>query len=203
MRKWFLALLPKTSLLIHSRVRLISKGEVIQMRPVDQLPEEIIQKRLKRLKRRMTSCKDSRMRERYQTIYLYLQKYSKGEIAKIIGRCLTTVYKYINLYIDSGIKGLRMKHSPGRPTFLTEEQKQKVFDVVANHVPKEVGFPVEMNWTGPLVKKWIEREFGIQYSIRGIFQLLHNLGFSATRPTYTLANADAAKQQEFKKNSLK
>ena len=40
---------------------------------------------------------------------------------------------------------------------------------------------------------------GISYSKRGALWLLHSLGFSCTRPTYTLANADPQKQEAFKK----
>lgn len=170
------------------------------MRTIDQLPVKLINSRLKRLKRKMKSCKNPRMQERYQTVYLYLQGYSKEEIAKITGRGLTTVYRYINLYLNSGLKSLRLKHSPGRPNFLTEEQRQEVYDVVSNQVPKEVGFPVEMNWTAPLLREWIERIFGIKYSNRGAVELLHSLGFSCTRPTYTLAKADPEQQERFKKN---
>lgn len=177
---------------------LMIKGAVC-MKGIKQLPEKDIQKRIKWLKRLMKSCKSPRMQERCQTIYLYLQNYSKEEIAQITGRGLTTVYRYINLYLKLGLKGLRMKHSPGRPTFLNEEQQQKVYDVVANKVPRDVGFPVEMNWTAPLLKKWIKQEFGIEYSLRGALNLLHTLGFSCTRPNYTLANADKQKQEQFKK----
>jgi transposase len=53
------------------------------------------------------------MQERYQTIYLYLQGYSKETISQITGRALSTVYRYINLYVNCGLKGLRMNHSPG------------------------------------------------------------------------------------------
>jgi transposase len=169
------------------------------MKPVGQWPDAVRRKRISRLKRRMKSCKDSRMQERYQTIYLYLQGYNKEEIAQITGRGLTTVYRYINAYMSGGLKALRLKHSPGRPAFLTEEQKRKVYDVVTNHVPVDVGFRTEMNWTAPLLQKWIEKEFGVRYSSRGTLHLLHYLGFSCTRPTYTLAKADPQKQEQFKK----
>lgn len=169
------------------------------MRDIRQLPSEVIHRRIKRLKRKMKSCKNSRMQERYQTIYLYLQGYSKETISQITGRALSTVYRYINLYVNCGLKGLRMNHSPGRPTFLSEEQCQQVYDMVAHHVPKDAGFSVEMNWTAPLLQQWIEKTFSVTYSIRGTLNLLHSLGFSCTRPTYTLANANPQKQEEFKK----
>jgi len=165
---------------------------------INNWPEKVLNKRLKWLLRLMKKCRNTRMKERYETIRLFLLKYSPREIATIIARSTSTVYNYINAYLKAGLKGLRPKYYPGRPCFLNEEQQQKVYDTVAYHVPKDVGFPIEMNWTAPLVKKWIEQEFGIKFSVRGVLRLLHKLGLSCTRPTYSLAKADPKKQQEFK-----
>lgn len=170
------------------------------MKQSNQLPPKLIARKIKRLKRVMNSCKVLRLKERLQAIFLYLQGYAIKEIALIIGRGIPTTYRYINTYNEGGLKALRMKHSPGRPCLLTEEQRQQVYHVVANFVPKDVGFPVEMNWTAPLLQEWIKKTFGISYSKRGALWLLHSLGFSCTRPTYTLANADPQKQEAFKKN---
>lgn len=161
-------------------------------------PERVIKKRIKWLIRLMKKCKDTRVKERFQTILLFLNQYQPKEIATIVQRSLSTVYNYINLYLSLGLKGLRPKHSPGRPCLLTGDQQKKVYDTVAFCVPKDVGFPVEMNWTAPLVKKWIGQQFGVKFSVRGVLRLLHHLGLSCTRPTYSLANADPQKQQEFK-----
>jgi transposase len=106
------------------------------MRDIQHLPAEVIQRRIERLKRKMKSCNHTRMKERYQTIYLYLQGYSKETISQITGRALSTVYRYINLYVQAGLKGLRMRHSPGRPAFLSQEQCQQVYNMVANHFLK-------------------------------------------------------------------
>jgi CO dehydrogenase/acetyl-CoA synthase gamma subunit (corrinoid Fe-S protein) len=64
--------------------------------------------------------------------------------------------------------------------------------------PVDVGFPAEMNWTSPLVPKWIEKEWKIQYSDRGTRELLYRLKLGFTTPTYTLAKADPLKQEAFK-----
>ena len=74
-----------------------------------------------------------------------------------------------------------------------KNNEAKVHKIVVLKVPKDVGFPVEMNWTAPLVKEWIEQEFGIKFSVRGVLRLLHSLGLSCTRPTYSLAKADSQK----------
>ena len=170
---------------------------------INNLPEKVINKRIKWLLRLMKKSRDTRMKERFQTILLFLNKYPPNEIATIINRRTTTVYNYINAYLKGGLKGLRMKRPPGRPGFLNDEQRMAVYNTVVFKVPKDVGFPVEMNWTAPLVKKWIEQELGVKFSVRGVLQLLHSLGLSCTRPTYSLAKADSQKQEDFKKNFSK
>jgi transposase len=55
-----------------------------------------------------------------------------------------------------------------------------------------------MNWTSFLVRDWIQQTFDINYTDRGVRKLLHHLGFSYTKPTYTLAKADPEKQEAFK-----
>ncbi|MCL6570918.1 MAG: winged helix-turn-helix domain-containing protein [Bacillus sp. (in: Bacteria)] len=55
-----------------------------------------------------------------------------------------------------------------------------------------------MNWTSGLINKWIKQEFDVRFSEKGTRTLLYRLGFSHTRPTYTLAKADPEKQEAFK-----
>jgi len=147
----------------------------------------------------MKNCKNRRMYERYQTIKLHLEGYDIPQISKITGRCLKTVYNYLNAYKTGGFDSLEMNFSSGRPSLLTREEKQRVIDVLINNKPEDVGFPAEMNWTGPILREWMIRTFNVKYSLSGTNVLLHELGFSCTRPTYTLANADPIKQEEFKK----
>ena len=93
--------------------------------------------------------------------------------------------------------GLERKKQPGRQRFLTPEQEQQVVSTIVNQTPKDVGFPVQMNWTAPLICQWIERTFDVSFSVRGTRDLLYRLGLSYTKPTYTLEKADPAKQAAF------
>jgi len=72
-------------------------------------------------------------------------------------------------------------------------------------VPADVGFTATYNWTAKIVKEYIQKTFNVNYSISGVTTLLHRLGFSYTRPSYTLKKADPEKQEQFKKefNDLK
>jgi putative transposase len=149
------------------------------------------------IKAAIKANKDLRMHERYQTILLDLHNVSKQDISKLIGRSLSTVYNYINAYRKEGIHGLRLESPSGRPSLLTTEQEQQVYQTVVNQTPADVGFPAKMNWTSPIIQKWIEREFGVSYSDRGARELLYRLKLSFTVPTYTLAKADPVKQEAF------
>lgn len=53
------------------------------------------------------------------------------------------------------------------------------------------------HWTLSLVAQFIEREWKETYTLRGASKLLHSLGLSYTRPTYTLQKADPVKQNTF------
>ena len=92
------------------------------------------------------------------------------------------------------------KPRPGRPQRLNEEQEAVLREVIITKVPSEVGFPADFNWTAGLIAKYIMREFGFSYSIRGITGMLERIGLSYTRPTYVLAKADKQKQKQFKQD---
>lgn len=145
----------------------------------------------------MKATNDKRMYERYQTIYLYLQGYSKKEIAHMIGRSEKTIYNYVNAYEEKGIDGLIMGQSPGAPRKLTSEQEMELVQVISTKLPVDVGFPAKHNWTLAIIASFIEKEWNQTYTLRGVSRLLHDLGLRYTKPTYTLEKADPVKQKKF------
>jgi transposase len=154
--------------------------------------------RLEEARAAMKATDDIRLFIRYQCIYLYLSGETRIRIAEILVLKLETVGIYIRAYCSEGLEGLRMDHSPGRPRRLTSEQEQELCQVIVNQRPAEVGFPAHMNWDSGMIRQWIERQYQINYSERGTRELLYRLGFSFTRPTYTLAKADPERQEAFK-----
>lgn len=155
------------------------------------------QNEIDQLTTRMKQTKDKRMFERYQTIQLYLQGYLRKDIVQIVGRSRKTIYSYIQAYEEKGIDGLVRNASPGAPRKLTAVQEQELVQVIVTKRPVDVGFPAKFNWTLAIVAAFIEREWHQTYTLRGVSILLHDLGLSYTKPTYTLANADPIKQKQF------
>lgn len=157
---------------------------------------------IQEIKAAMKANKDLRIHERYQTILMVLLGESYEQIVKVTGRALSTLYNYSKAYREKGIEGLTLEHSPGRPRQLTSEQEQQLYQTIVNQTPVDVGFPAKMkakmNWTSPIIRKWIEQTFDVRYSERGTRELLYRLKLSFTTPTYTLAKADPVKQEAFK-----
>jgi transposase len=156
-----------------------------------------VQNQFAELKTMMRKTKDRRHFERYQAVYLYLSGYNMKEVAQIIDWHPTTVSIYISAYKEKNIEGLALGHSTGKPAKLSEEQMAILLEIVSTKVPADVGFTAMYNWTLALVVQFVREEWDIEYSLRGMSGVLHKLGLSYTRPTYTLEKADPEKQREF------
>ena len=167
------------------------------MRKITLIPNDQIPAALEELKMAMSEEKNQKMFVRYQVIYMLLSGESYEKIADYTGLSNMTLFNYRKTYCEKGIIGLVPKKQPGRKRHLTAEQETQVVSVVVNQTPKEVGFPVEMNWTAPLIRDWIKRTFDVSFSERGTRDLLYRLGLSYTKPTYTLEKADPIQQAAF------
>lgn len=149
------------------------------------------------IKAAMDSEKKVRVFKRYQALYLFLSGKTCKETAAIVGITKNTVSSLHTLYKNEGLSGIPDKTVPGRPSRLDTAQQAALRAAILDKVPSELGFPAEFNWTAGLVAKYIKREYGYAYSIRGITGMLERMGLSYTRPTYVLAKADKEKQEQF------
>lgn len=152
---------------------------------------------IQELKKLMKQEKDRRMYERYQTLYLHLIGKDIKQIMEITGRSHQTIRNYIKSYQLNGLEGLKIRFSPGAPHRLTMEQQEQFKQTIITSVPNDVGFTAKYNWTLELAAEYIKQQFDKIYTIGGMSKLMHRLGLSFTKPTYTLAAADEAKQKEF------
>lgn len=175
-------------------------------KPTDNLIESIKYKgesmrvseeELQKIKSAMNTEKKARNFKRYQSLYLYLSGMKCTDVAKIVGITKTSVVRINQVYRREGLAGIPDKAREGRPPKLTNKQKAHIKEMILSKTPAEVGFPAELNWTAGLVIKYIKREYGIDFSIRGITGVFKRLGLSYTRPTYVLAKADPQKQEQF------
>ena len=157
----------------------------------------VSQEELDLIKAAMESEKKVRVFKRYQSLYLYLSGRKCEEVAGIVGLSKNAVSNIHVTYKAEGLKGIPDKPRSGRPPRLNNDEKMELKAVILEKVPSEADFPAEFNWTAGLIGKYIKREYGYTYSIRGITGILDRMGLSYTRPTYVLAKADKQKQDQF------
>lgn len=161
-------------------------------RKAQATPEE-----LKAIQEAMANEKKVRVYKRYQALYLYLSGKKRQEVAEIVGLTPRTISELYSHYLVEGLEGLVDKPIPGRPSRLSEKELEELKSVIIYQRPLEVGFPEQMNWTAQLIGKYIFREYGLSYSIRGITGMLKRMGFSYIRHTYSLTKASSSKQTSF------
>jgi len=108
---------------------------------------------------------------------------SKGKSSRSLEELYNTSFKQICNWAvrfdKEGIKGLRDKPRSGRPSRLSEEQRQDLQSVLLR-CPEEFGYNTA-NWSAPLVQAYIQREYQVEYKQANIYNLLRKLGFSYQR----------------------
>jgi transposase len=152
------------------------------------------------IRKLLRTTKNKVMHRKYLVLRLHMKGLTNTRISEILDLDKHTVGIYIKTYNTSGIEGLIPKKSPGRPSFITKEQEQQLYQTIINKTPDEVGFEGIMNWTAKIACLWVHKEFSVEYKIDGMLVVFRRLNLSYTRPTYVLAKADPEKQKQFKED---
>jgi transposase len=140
--------------------------------------------------------------ERYTIgIRLYaVYQVSKGQSSRKLEELYNTSFKQITNWVHQfeaeGIDGLRDKPKPGRPSGLSEAQKELLKELISHELPSAHGYNTD-TWTGPLLLDWIEKTMKVTYKKAQIYNILKGLGFTHKRGRGIYPEADAEKQAEF------
>lgn len=132
---------------------------------------------------------------RYQAIYLLMDGYSKEDVIFITKISSWTLIRWIHAFNRSGIAGLKPEPKLERPSRLSAEQK-RLLDQDLQRNPRELGYDFS-TWDGKKIKHHIEQKFGVQFQIRRVQVLLHELDFSLQRPRPRPAKGDPVAQATF------
>jgi transposase len=141
-----------------------------------------------------------KLARRIHAVYLARKGLTCPQIMKIIGAGRRTLQKWVRKYNQGGIEQLKDKPRPGQPTKLPRE-KEEAFCQRIQAGPLEPDGVSVLN--GPAIQRLLQREFGVVYSLWGVYALLHRLGQSCLCPRPQHEKADPKAQQEFKKSSPK
>ncbi len=139
--------------------------------------------------------KAPRVALRIQAIILSLEKHGPTEIARLLHVPRSCVHRWINAWNEYRMLGLLEGHRSGRRPRLTEDNKQRLLDIVDSG-PVAYGLQTGV-WTSPIIAKVIDEEFEVKYHPGHVRRLLRNIGLSVQRPTTKLAAADPKKQNRW------
>ena len=142
--------------------------------------------------------KNAKLAQRIHGVYLASKGLTCPEIVPITAAARRTIQQWVHKYNEQGIAGLRDKPRPGTPTKLPREKEFKLKKRIEAGPTKFDGVSV---LNGPAIRRILEDEFGVLYSIQGLYDLLHRLGYSCLCPRPQHENSNPQLQTEFKKTS--
>jgi transposase len=122
---------------------------------------------------------NAKQRDRYRAVLLALDGQSAEAIMQTLDRSRNFVQRWVYAYRDGGIEAVRPKRQTGRPRKLTELEEQQLRErMLAGPRPQDAVCSLR----GQDARRIIESEFGVRYSLPGVYVLLHRLGLSSLMP---------------------
>jgi len=153
---------------------------------------------LERLKQRVAQEKRALPRDRWRAVVLALERHDAPTIAQMLGRSRRSVQDWVYAYRDGGIETIQPKPRTGRPTKLPREREAE-FKVRIDAGPRPSDGVCTLR--GKDVVRILEQEFGVKYSLDGVYDLLERLNYSCLAPRPRHEKGDPAAQQEFREQA--
>jgi transposase len=136
-----------------------------------------------------------RVANRLHAVALNMEGRSAPEIADVLKVHRSNVCLWLERWQEDGMEGILEGHRPGRPSTISERQRQQLADILESG-PVAYGFSSGV-WTCPMITRVIEDEFSLSYHPAHVSRILHSLEFSVQRPRKLLARADKALQSKW------
>ncbi len=150
---------------------------------------------LTRLQQESRRERDAKQRDRYRAVLLALEGHDAPAIARTLGRSRAFVQRWVYVYRDDGLEAIAPKRQTGRPAYLPPEKE-------AAFTARFLAEPTEADGVCTLRAKEAQRilreEFGVAYTLAGIYDLLHRLGFSSLTPRPRHRKNDPAAMEQWR-----
>lgn len=140
--------------------------------------------------------RDARVRARILAIRYLRLGHTVPEGAKALGMSERQLRTWVHRYNAEGIAGLRDRPRPGQPPHLASSHVERFKERVRGGARVEDGV---CTLRGVDFQRILEKEFAAEYSLPGVYFLLHRLGFSSLVPRPKHRQADGQAQAAFKK----
>lgn len=135
---------------------------------------------LQKLKEKAQFETNSKQRDRYRAVALALDGWETEEIMRKLDRSRNFVQRWNYFYRDGGIEAIAAKPQGGRPTKLPRQEEATLIQRIQDGPTDADGGVCVLR--GKDVQQILDREFGVKYTVFGVYDLMHRLGFSCLKP---------------------
>jgi transposase len=133
------------------------------------------------------TLRDKRQADRVKAVIALSKGWTAAQVAEILLFDEKTSRHYFDRYQQGGTKALLDDNYSGAEPKLDEHQISELEDYLEEHILPDA----------KSVVAYIYKQYGVYYSVSGVTDLLHRLGFSYKKPTHVPGKQDTAKQQAF------
>jgi transposase len=125
------------------------------------------------LRETLADTTDSKAVKRLMIALAYDDGVPVDTLSERYGIARSTVYSWLDRFEEHSIgEAICDDSRPGRPALLDEYEREHFAKVVQRR-PRDVGFE-QTSWTPELAQEYIQREYGVSYSLGHIRRLLRN-----------------------------
>ena len=143
---------------------------------------------------------NARVRCRLLAVRHLLDGHALDETAGLFALGRTQLYHWVHRYNAEGVAGLADRPRSGLPPTLPHEQEAAFLARLHAGPSADSGLAA---YRGEDVRQLLREEFGAEYSLSGVYALLHRLKQSNLVPRPQHPDADPAAQAAFKKSAAR
>jgi len=133
------------------------------------------------------SLRDKRQADRIKAVIALSKGWSAVQVAEILLFDEKTSRHYFECYQEDGLQALLDDNYSGAESKLDKHQMSELEGYLEEHIFTDA----------KSVIAHIYKQYKVRYSLSGVTDLLHRLGFSYKKPTHVPGKQDPAKQQAF------
>jgi transposase len=139
---------------------------------------------------------DGRVVRRLQVVVLAQKRHSGARIAELTGFSPRSVRRIVQRYNKDGPVGLADRPRPGQPRKLASEREQAFCARLEAGATDADAVTTLHGWN---IQRILKDEFEADYSLNGVYALMHRMNYSWLMPRPQHEHADAQAQEDFKK----
>lgn len=146
------------------------------------------------LQSRIRKQHNAKQRDRYRAVLLALDGQPTKAIMGTLARSKNFVQRWVYAYRDGEIDAIAPKSPPGRPRKLPAQEQRRFKE-------RFLAGPTEEDGVCTLrakdAKRILEKEFGVRYTLPGVYDLLHSLNLSCLQPRPRHRKNDPQQMQQW------